>query len=81
MKLQSKLKESEDDEKLHHKFSIEYANLYNDIKNERKDFIHKTSTKLANQYDYVFVENINLAKLQLIEILVKQQTTMHTANF
>ena len=62
MKLQSKLKESEDDEKLHHKFSIEYANLYNDIKNERKDFIHKTSTKLANQYDYVFVENIDLAK-------------------
>ena len=63
MKLQSKLKESEDDEKLHHKFSIEYANLYNDIKNERKDFIHKTSTKLANQYDYVFVENIDLAKI------------------
>lgn len=63
MKLQSKLKESEDNEKLHHKALVELDKMYTDIKNERKDFIHKTSTKLANKYDFVFVENIDLAEI------------------
>ncbi len=30
------------------------------IANQRKDYLHKTSRYIANKYDYVFVENLDL---------------------
>ena len=35
-------------------------NLHVRIANQRNDFLHKTSRTLANSYDYVFVENLDL---------------------
>ena len=34
------------------------------ISNQRKDFLHKESRKIANKYDYVFVENLDLKSMQ-----------------
>lgn len=39
------------------------AKIHEHIANQRKDFIHKLSTKLANEYDYICVEDINMQGL------------------
>lgn len=36
------------------------ARLHEHVANQRKDWIHKRSTELANEWDYVCVEDINL---------------------
>ena len=39
---------------------VKVAKISERIANQRLDFQHKLSTKLANTYDYVFVEDINI---------------------
>lgn len=39
---------------------IKVAKISEKIVNCRNDFLHKLSTQLTNQYDYIFVEDINL---------------------
>ena len=36
------------------------AKIYKKAANQRKDFLHKTSTEIANQYDVVCVETLNM---------------------
>ena len=36
------------------------AKLHIKIDNQRKDYQHKLSTSLANEYDYIFIENLNM---------------------
>ena len=38
-------------------------NLHEHIANQRKDFLHKESRRIANAYDYVFVENLDLKEM------------------
>ncbi len=38
-------------------------NLYERIANQRKDFLHKASRLLANKYDYVFIEDLDLKEM------------------
>ena len=38
-------------------------NLHERISNQRKDFLHKTSRELANSYDYIFVEDLDLKEM------------------
>ena len=42
---------------------IKVAKCYEKITNQRKDWLHKLSTNLANIYDYIFVEDLNLIKM------------------
>jgi len=42
---------------------LRIANLYEQIANQRKDYLHKTSRYLANKYDYVFVEDLDLKEM------------------
>ena len=42
------------------KQKIKVAKVSEKVQNCRLDFIHKLSTQLANKYDYVFVEDINM---------------------
>jgi putative transposase len=42
------------------KQKIIIARLHEHIANQRKDWIHKESTRLANEYDYVCVEDIDM---------------------
>ena len=39
------------------------AKLHVKIANQRKDFLHKTSRTIANTYDYVFVEDLDLIEM------------------
>lgn len=39
---------------------IKVAKCHEKIANQRKDFLHKLSHDFANQYDYIFIEDLNL---------------------
>ena len=45
------------------KQKLKVAKIHEKITNQRKDFLHKLSYNFANQYDYVFVEDINLQSI------------------
>jgi putative transposase len=47
----------------YYKQKLKVAKLHEHIANQRKDFIHKLSTKLANEYDYICVEDINMQNM------------------
>lgn len=47
----------------YYKQKLRVAKLHEHISNQRKDWIHKLSTKLANEYDYVCVEDINMQNM------------------
>ena len=44
----------------YNKQKIKVAKVYEKIANQRKDFLHKTSRKIANSYDVVCVEDLNM---------------------
>jgi len=47
----------------YYKQKLKVAKLHEHISNQRKDWIHKLSTELANQYDYICVEDINMQNM------------------
>ena len=47
----------------YYKQKLKVAKLHEHISNQRKDWIHKLSTKLANEYDYICVEDINMQNM------------------
>lgn len=42
------------------KQQIKIAKLHSKIKNQRSDFLHKTSRSLANRYDQIFIEDLDM---------------------
>jgi putative transposase len=47
----------------YYKQKLRVAKLHEHISNQRKDWIHKLSTQLANEYDYICVEDINMQNM------------------
>ena len=47
----------------YYKQKLRVAKLHERVANRRKDWIHKLSTELANEYDYICVEDINLQNM------------------
>jgi len=37
------------------------AKIYDKVTNQRKDFLHKLSTQIVNEYDSIAIENLNIA--------------------
>ena len=62
-KEQRKLSHMKKDSSHYKKQLLKVKNLHVHVANQRKDFLHKVSRKLANTYDYVFVENLDLQKM------------------
>jgi len=62
-KEQRKLSHMEYKSKNYLKQKIKVAKLHEHLANQRKDWIHKESKKLADQYDYVCVEDINMKSM------------------
>ena len=62
-KEQRKLSRMKKDSSHYQKQLMKIKNLHEHIANQRKDFLHKVSRKLANTYDYVFVENLDLKSM------------------
>jgi putative transposase len=44
-----------------HKQKLAVAKLHEKVSNQRKDFLHKTSTAIIKRYDNVCIENLNVA--------------------
>ena len=62
-KEQRKLSHMKNDSAHYQKQLMRIKNLHEHIANQRKDFLHKVSRKIANTYDYVFVENLDLKEM------------------
>ena len=62
-KEQRKLSHMKKDSSHYQKQLMRIKNLHEHIANQRKDFLHKVSRKIANAYDYVFVENLDLKEM------------------
>ena len=62
-KEQRKLSHMKKDSTHYQKQLMRIKNLHEHIANQRKDFLHKVSRKLANTYDYVFVEKLDLQEM------------------
>ena len=62
-KEQRKLSHMKKDSSHYQKHLMRIKNLHEHIANQRKDFLHKVSRKIANAYDYVFVENLDLKEM------------------
>lgn len=57
---QRKLSRMQKGSNRYQKQEIKIAKLQAHISNSRKDFLHKLSKQLTDQYDYIFIEDINL---------------------
>jgi putative transposase len=62
-KLQRKLKHKTVDSNNYRKQQKKVSKIHRHIVNQRKDFLHKKSTEIANQYTCVCVENLNMKSI------------------
>ena len=57
------VKGKQEQSKRYLKVKAKVARLHEKVANQRKDWIHKVSRDIANKYEYVFVEDINMQKM------------------
>lgn len=62
-KLQRQLSRKKKDSKNRNKARLKVAKLQKHISNQRTDFLHKKSTEIANQFDVVCVETLNMRNM------------------
>lgn len=62
-KEQRKLSKKQYNSNNYNKQKKKVAKVHKHISNQRKDFLHKESTKIANSYDVVCVETLNMSSL------------------
>ena len=55
-----RLSRMQKDSKNYHKQRIRIAKIYERVANQRRDFLHKQSRQIANAYDCVCVEDLNM---------------------
>lgn len=61
--LQRKLSKCEKNSKNYFKTKHKLAKINKHVANQRHDFLHKLSTELANKYDYICVEDLDMQKI------------------
>ena len=57
------VKGKQEQSKRYYRAKSKVARLHEKVANQRRDWLHKVSRELANKYQYVFVEDINLKKM------------------
>ena len=45
---------------------LQLAKLHTKISNQRRDFFHKLSNKLADSYENIFIEDLNMKAMQML---------------
>ena len=73
-RLARKLSKKQEGSKNREKARKTKAKLDRHVSNQRKDFLHKLSTEIANQYDLVCVEDINLKAISNNEFHLGKST-------
>ena len=59
-RLQRRLSRTQPDSNRHEKARLRVAKLQRHVANQRKDYLQKKSAEIANQYDYVCVEDLDM---------------------
>lgn len=62
-KAQRKLRHKDKNSNNYRKACMKIAKEHRHIANQRKDFLHKKSTEIANQYDMICVEDLNMRSM------------------
>ena len=62
-KEQKKLSKMEFNSNNYNKQKLKLSKLHKKIENQRKDFLHKLSTKLSNEFLFIVVEDLNLQSM------------------
>lgn len=62
-RVQRRLSRKKQSSNNYNKQRIKVARVHEKIANSRNDFLHKTSANLANNYDYVCIEDINMQSI------------------
>ena len=62
-KLNRRLSHTKKDSNNRLKLKLRLGRVYDKITNIKKDFLHKKSTEIANRYDLVSIENLNLKSM------------------
>lgn len=62
--LQRKISRQRKGSKSREKTKLKLRKIYKKITNQRLDFLHKTTTYLSNKYSSVYIEDLNLQKMQ-----------------
>ena len=62
-KLKNVLKKCQRGSNNYYKIKDKIGKIYLKTKNQRNDYLHKLSTKIANQYDIVSIEDINMIEM------------------
>lgn len=73
-RLDRKLSKKQEGSNNREKARLKKAKLDRHVANQRKDFLHKLSTEIANQYDLVCVEDINLKAISNTEFHLGKAT-------
>ena len=73
-RLARKLSKKQEGSNSREKARLRKAKLDRHVSNQRKDFLHKLSTEIANQYDLVCVEDINLKAISNNEFHLGKST-------
>ena len=73
-RLARKLSKKQEGSNNREKARLKKAKLDRHVSNQRKDFLHKLSTEIANQYDLVCVEDINLKAISNNEFHLGKST-------
>lgn len=60
-KLQQALSKAKKGSNNYNKLRKKIANLYEKISNKRKDFLHNESAKLVNEFDRIYMEDLNVS--------------------
>jgi len=55
----------------YNKLKKEIRTIYQKIANSRKDYLHKLSTEIANKYDYVIIETLDMVEMSKSHNLAK----------
>ena len=63
------------------KANLKLALLQEHIANQRQDFLHKITTQIANEYDTVIVENLNIAGMTKNHCLAQSIADLGLGNF
>jgi len=50
----------------HKKAKLQFAKLHIKVANQRRDYFHKLSNKLAKRYKYICIENLNIKAMQMM---------------
>ena len=63
------------------KAKLKVARLHNTIANQRKDFIHKITTKIVTDYDFIGIEDLNVSGMVKNRKLAKTISDVSFAEF